>query len=164
MSFVILCVENRILGEEVQMKPWEEISGQVRALLLKKELEDMEIGQRWITVTPEGEVYLMATFSGDNSYIPGDERAQLLRSDVRESGCYGGFELEEDENGLILSSDDWDWPKAFRDERSRDLWEADAKEFGRDCGNRYSIIGLMPEAEAELMELAEAQYEEFCSR
>lgn len=142
------------------MKPWDEIKGQVKKLLFEKELADMAPGQRWITVTPDGDVYLSATFSGDNSYVPGDDRIQLLRSDARESDCLGGFEFEADASGLVLLHEYWESPMAFGDETARDEWENEQRAEGRETGERHKIIGLTSEAEAELMDLAEVEYEQ----
>jgi hypothetical protein len=57
-----------------------------------------------VLLTLDGEVQIRSTFSGDNSYIPGDTRIQLMYADVREFVSLLDVGLDEDGDIIDWSS------------------------------------------------------------
>lgn len=83
---------------------------------------------------PQNAVYITATFSGDNSYIPGDNRITLAFSDLRESLSNEDAGLDED-GDEILTGQTADF---LRDEADRRLDRAEADgeiEFSGEVSN-----------------------------
>lgn len=69
----------------------EDILAKVAGLALSWLKLQQEPGQYEIEFDPESQqVYITSTYSGDNSYIPGDPAIMLLRADCRE---YSGPEV-----------------------------------------------------------------------
>jgi hypothetical protein len=104
------------------MKTHEDIIDLVTEVIAAEWLENqMNPGIYRIIYDPDTEtVYSTSTFSGDNSYIPNDNRITLASADIRESLSRETVGIDED--GDIIESDTY---RTILDECERALDEAE---------------------------------------
>lgn len=91
------------------MKNTEQIKEAAEQLFTRYARSTEEPGQCAIKYDPEtDQVGFWETFSGDNSWTPGDKSVNLLYSDVRESNNCSGFEYEANPVGeWVVGNIDW---------------------------------------------------------